>query len=627
MRFTKEGARDVFIADDDRAEWDRLRSEGYAPAAGEQVSYVDKYGHQTVVDPSVVQRDIERGEQGYVEDTATVSERNRSERIKEKSSAVGSAGRGLLGGLSFGLSDRLFDPETIEADIRHHGTARTVGEIGSFFVPGTGGVGLIGKGAKAAKAIKGADAVGDVVRAERTAMGVAREAVERVASHTPLGLANRAGRGVADLIKTEGRIANVTRAGIAGATAGGIQSAGRELVNQATDDHDGIDAEAVIGAGVHGAVVGGGLGAGGAALSEGIGAIGSRLTKATPKGVPQTPQTSLPGFEPPAPQATVPGMLDRRGGRWLDVGPVVRALPGGKFLAATVEKGGPTALVLAAVQEGGLANVASIFGTALPVAAGAAVAGKAIRTMFSDPVRGGLMSAHGSQVLSGLPIFDGDGDRTVSPPTDIRRAASDLASRVRSITPDQAAKLAGDKLGPDADPVRLVKVQETARTRHRVLQEVVDRVVPASTSVAGAVLPPRMPNARDARSLVDPVRILAAPTNFVVMASQGRLSPKALALAEQVWPSTVSAVRQRLMDWLSTSPKMTPAERRAVEAILGGGLLSQTDSRRASYMAAMQGSHARAQAPTPPPPAPPSQGGASADVPLDPATSATTLSD
>src|SRR5690606_35683829 len=137
------------------------------------------------------------------------------------------------------------------------------------------------------------------------------------------------------------------------------------------------------------------------------------------------------------------------------------------------KRGIGTAAVLELLEAGGLGRVADVLGTGGAIAAGAAVVGKAARVMFSDPIPGGLLAAHGSQVLSSLPIVAGDEDRPVPPPTDIRRAAMDLASRVRSITPDDAARSAGGRLGPDTDPVRLVKVQEAARVRHQVIQEVV----------------------------------------------------------------------------------------------------------------------------------------------------------
>src|SRR5690606_35822725 len=155
--------------------------------------------------------------------------------------------------------------------------------------------------------------------------------------------------------------------------------------------------------------LGGALGAGGAALSEGLGIL-SGLASKSAKG-PKVASAAGVGKTPP---------VDRRSSRWLNLPQALRDVPGMKTVATVVEKGGPTAVILSAVQEGGLSAVASTVGTAVPLAVGAAVAGKTIRAMFSDPIRGGLLSAHGSQVLGSLPLFDGDEQKPVPPPMDIR---------------------------------------------------------------------------------------------------------------------------------------------------------------------------------------------------------------
>lgn len=159
------GGRDTFLADDDPSWQGMVQSGQWKVADGETVSMVDEYGQQTVVDAAVQQADAARGIGGTIEDQATVTQRARSKRLEDQTSTAGSFARGLGSGVSFGITDEFFDPETIEADQLHHGTARFAGEavgVGATLVLGNDlglaklGGRLLGDGAAAAKVSAGA---------------------------------------------------------------------------------------------------------------------------------------------------------------------------------------------------------------------------------------------------------------------------------------------------------------------------------------------------------------------------------------------------------------------------------------------------------------------------------------
>ncbi len=166
-----KGARDSFVPDDQADQVSSMVGSGdWKLADGETASYVDAYGHQTVVDHGVIEQDRARGVEGKLEDQGTVVKRAREQRLEGETSTLGSAVRGGLSMGSFGLTDDMFDEETIEADKLHHGVARGIGEavvgVGSLFV-GPGGLVRAGRIAEEA-GIAGAIAR-DAVSTERVA--------------------------------------------------------------------------------------------------------------------------------------------------------------------------------------------------------------------------------------------------------------------------------------------------------------------------------------------------------------------------------------------------------------------------------------------------------------------------
>lgn len=170
------GGRDVFLEDADPKVQELLDSGQYKLAPGETRSIVDPFGHQSVVDAGVVDREAAQGIQNTVEAQDVVVQRARAKRLEGQTSTAGSLLRGVASGVTGSLSDSLFDEDTIEADAMHHGTARAIGEGlgigGSLFLNPEGRLlGMLGKGgATAAKISEEARALavaGDGLAAER----------------------------------------------------------------------------------------------------------------------------------------------------------------------------------------------------------------------------------------------------------------------------------------------------------------------------------------------------------------------------------------------------------------------------------------------------------------------------
>lgn len=168
------GGRDLFIADDD-PQWQSLVQSGdYTVAPGQDVSIQDAYGHQTVVGTDTFQAEQARGVQDKVESNEKVVERARRERLKDETSTLGALGRATASGISWGLTDNLFDDETLEADRMHHGTASLVGDVlgigGSLvYAPEMYLARGLGIGAKAAKGVHELAVAEDMLTAERLA--------------------------------------------------------------------------------------------------------------------------------------------------------------------------------------------------------------------------------------------------------------------------------------------------------------------------------------------------------------------------------------------------------------------------------------------------------------------------
>jgi hypothetical protein len=645
----------------DEAAYSMVKSGQYKLAKGETVTANARFG-QTVAAGNL------KAGQGLEQHTSAEDvQAERTKRIEGKTSWGGSLLRGTIDAALLGLPGAFEDPEEKEADAKYHPYAHLGGEIvgalPTLLIPGAGEANIAKAGMEGleianearvgttafraaqegselgnivrraeeagtfVREARGAEELGSVANAERAAAGLgsrARSTISAASEFTPMGQIAKASRAASGLIKGEGALANIGRAGVAGATFGGLEGAGREAIHQITDDQAGLDGEGIITAGIHGALLGGALGAGGAALSEGIGAAGSAFGKM--KGAASEAGGLKKGFglgsDVIEPEAN--GIMDRAKQFVTEKAsglPVV-----GKIAKAINSQSGRTLLMFEAVQEGGLHAVTSLLHTVAPVAAAGALGAGAVRALFSNPVIGGMLVAHGSQVLDGFSTSPSDPRPSNPPRRDIRLAAADLAKRVRAVTPESASNAAGMALGPHADPATLMKAQEAARTRQNALVAAVDLNVPTPRSVVGNILPQALPTAEASKRLLDTARVAQEPLSFIKMAAMGNLTPSAMGLAQTIWPAHVDAVRQRLLTWLATGPTMTTAERRNVEALLGSSLLDPRDSKQASWASAMAASHQRAQQSqkSAKPPASGQRGpdGASATMPMDPATKA-----
>ncbi len=121
------GGRDAFIADDDPRWQSMVQSGDWKVADGETASVVDAYGHQTVADVGIIQRDADRGVANTIESQDKVVKRAREKRLEGETSTAGAFGRSLAAGVSFDLTNNLVDDETLEADQLHHSTASMLG--------------------------------------------------------------------------------------------------------------------------------------------------------------------------------------------------------------------------------------------------------------------------------------------------------------------------------------------------------------------------------------------------------------------------------------------------------------------------------------------------------------------
>lgn len=207
------GGRDVFLEDNDPKAQQLVASGDYKVAPGETLSIVDPYGHQSVVETGVVERDTARGIENKIESQDVVVKRAREKRLEGETSTLGALGRSAIGSASFGLTDKLFDDETLEADKLHHSTATLIGEgigiVGSIALsPEAQLAKLFGAGAKTAAGVRELAVATDALTAEHVASSLGSTAL----------LAGKGGAGVGEkALARSGRVldeASLVRQGL-----------------------------------------------------------------------------------------------------------------------------------------------------------------------------------------------------------------------------------------------------------------------------------------------------------------------------------------------------------------------------------------------------------------------------
>lgn len=265
---------------------------------------------------------------------------------------------------------------------------------------------------------------------------------------------------------------------------------------------------------------------------------------------------------------------------------LVSRLPGGKLLASGLGAASGVGIAEHIVSHG----IGGLIGHAVAPLAATGIAARIVKAAFRDPHVGGLIAANAASVLNSTGVLSGARPGTSTDPS---RALRDLADRARSVTPQQASSAAVASLSHVAgsSPMSLAKAGQAAANRHSQFLAVLDRVDPPVTTAGQAMLGRPLPGQQGAREVADFVRMAGSPTNFVVAALQGRLTPGMMAKAESVWPATVERVRQQLGIALSQTAGrgLTPVQRRTVEVLLGskGTIGAQ---RSAAYAQAMQAS-------------------------------------
>jgi hypothetical protein len=290
----------------------------------------------------------------------------------------------------------------------------------------------------------------------------------------------------------------------------------------------------------------------------------------------------------PADQADVAGSLLGRMARSL-----VDRVPGGRLLSSGLGAATGVGVAEHIISHG----IAGIVGHAVLPAVAAGVGAKVVQAAFRDPHVGGLIAANVPAVLNSTGVLRG------SPPpssTDPRRALRELADRTRSVTPGQASGAAVASLAHVAgsSPLALAAAGQAAANRHSQLLALLDRVDPRATTAGQQALGRPLPSVAAAREVADLVRMAGSPTNFVVAGLHGRLTPGMMAKAGTLWPATVSRARAELTSRLSepgAGDRLTPTQRRTVEAILGPDVVGP--GRSGAYSSAMAASAARAVTP------------------------------
>lgn len=273
---------------------------------------------------------------------------------------------------------------------------------------------------------------------------------------------------------------------------------------------------------------------------------------------------------------------------------LVSRLPGGRLVASGLGAAGGVGVAEHVISHG----VGHLLGhAALPLAAGG-LAAKAVQAAFRDPHVGGLIAANAADVLNRTGVLKGNQPGASADPS---RALRGLADRTRSVTPQQVMASTVASLGhvAGAAPLAVSQAGQAAANRHSQFLALLDRVDPPAATPGQHLLGRPLPSATDARRVADFVRMAGSPTNFLVAAMQGRLTPSMMAQAAAVWPATAQRARTELMSQLSAGggDRLMPSQRRAVELVLGPGALGGP-ARSAAYTTMMAASVARASAPT-----------------------------
>lgn len=308
----------------------------------------------------------------------------------------------------------------------------------------------------------------------------------------------------------------------------------------------------------------------------------------------------LSAGRPPKAQEEIAGSLVGNLARSL-----VSRLPGGRLIASGLGAAGGVGVAEHIISHG----VSGLVGHAvLPLAVGG-VAAKAIQLAFRDPHVGGLLAADAASVLNSVGVLRGSGRPESRDP---RRALRDLSDRVRSVTSAQAGAAAVASLSHVAgsSPLALSQAGQAATNRHAQLLALLDRIDPRARDQGQRMLGRPLPSIQAAREASEFARMAGSPTNFIVAAVQGRLTPAMMAKAERLWPATVERARAELASRMDggLASRLPPAQLKSIEVLMGGRALGGP-TRSSSYSSAISDSVSRSrqqqqggQAPRPPGP-------------------------
>ena len=293
--------------------------------------------------------------------------------------------------------------------------------------------------------------------------------------------------------------------------------------------------------------------------------------------------SQLSGGRSPTEQASIRDSLVADAARRL-----VSKLPGGGIISQGLGTAGGIGIAEHLISNG----MSGLAGAAGQVAL-AGLAAKVVQAAFRDPHVGGLIAANVPSVLNSTGILR-DSKRPTS--SDPRKALRELGDRVRTVSPEQVNSATVTSLAnvASASPVTLAKAGQAAATRHAQLLALLDRVDPRATTPSQAMLGRPLPSAQAARQVADFIRMAGSPTNFVVAALQGRLTPGMMAQAQVLWPATVRRARMQLSTLLAQTggEGLSSQQRKSIETLLGSKTLGAPE-RSIAYKMAMQASAER----------------------------------